>query len=50
MKPRQCCDQNCGQGDSCPNRRAAPPTAREVAFVVILLVLALGLSFLHAGN
>jgi hypothetical protein len=47
MKSPHCCNQNCNQGADCPNRRAAPPTAREWAFVVILLVFGLVLSCLR---
>jgi hypothetical protein len=47
MKAPHCCNQNCQQGDTCPNRRTAPPTAREWAFVVVLLVFALVLSCLR---
>lgn len=44
--PRQCCDQNCNQGDLCPQRRATPPTVREWLFVGTLLMLGLSLSLL----
>jgi hypothetical protein len=47
MKAPRCCDMDCQQGRNCPHRRADPPTAREWAFVVILLTIALVLSFLR---
>lgn len=44
MKALRCCNQNCEQGDTCPHRVAGPPTAREWAFVIVLLALGLILS------
>lgn len=48
--PRQCCDQNCQQGDLCPQRRAKPPTAREWLFVGTLLALGVALSLIRTSN